>query len=344
MKKALIASTALVLTAGIAAADVTISGYGRTGLLYQEDGIDGEGTNDTIVQSRLRMNVDASTSTDQGIDFGGRIRVQWDQGDAATTLAPGYIYMTTQGFRVEIGNSNTAFDSVGLIYDPEIGVYDRSFGDPRGLFFAYNTDGYPTHTLTAEQEERLRLQDYMGVFASYTMGDLVVRGSVINPDQVNKNSLFEKEIGISADYTWNNIELAAAAVWDGAGIKDNDQFFVGARYNYNDVAHVGLNYNDNGDFSHDVDDGTTVRNLSLNLGDTWTLYGDYTFGLTTINGYVAWNDASDVVLVDGIAENETDTSFGLGANYDLGGARLSGSIQRGYDELYTADLGVRFDF
>ena len=34
MKKALIASTALVLTAGIAAADVTISGYGRTGVIY----------------------------------------------------------------------------------------------------------------------------------------------------------------------------------------------------------------------------------------------------------------------------------------------------------------------
>ena len=74
MKKALIASTALVLTAGIAAADVTISGYGRTGVLYQEDGVrgaidtDGDdiadlGASDAIVQSRLRMNIDATTST-----------------------------------------------------------------------------------------------------------------------------------------------------------------------------------------------------------------------------------------------------------------------------------------
>ena len=119
MKKALIASTALVLTAGIAAADVTISGYGRTGVLYQEDGVrgaidtDGDdiadlGASDAIVQSRLRMNIDATTSTDQGVDFGGRIRIQWDQGDDETTVAPGYVYVTASGLTVEIGNSNTA--------------------------------------------------------------------------------------------------------------------------------------------------------------------------------------------------------------------------------------------
>ena len=71
MKKALIASTALVLTAGVAAADVTISGYGRTGVIYYEDGLlTGLDGNDTQIISRLRMNIDASTSTDQGVDFG----------------------------------------------------------------------------------------------------------------------------------------------------------------------------------------------------------------------------------------------------------------------------------
>ena len=39
MKKALLATTALVLSAGVAAADVTISGYGRTGIIHYEDGL-----------------------------------------------------------------------------------------------------------------------------------------------------------------------------------------------------------------------------------------------------------------------------------------------------------------
>ncbi len=37
MKKLLIATTALVGTAGVVAADVTFSGYGRFGIQYDED-------------------------------------------------------------------------------------------------------------------------------------------------------------------------------------------------------------------------------------------------------------------------------------------------------------------
>src|SRR5690606_37860500 len=86
MKKALIASTALVLTAGVAAADVTISGYGRTGVIYYENNAaqDAAGLNESRVVSRLRMNIDASQSTDAGVDFGARFRLQWDQGEGDT--------------------------------------------------------------------------------------------------------------------------------------------------------------------------------------------------------------------------------------------------------------------
>jgi outer membrane protein OmpU len=349
MKKVLFATTALVLTAGIAAADVTISGYGRTGILYQEDGvrgiadgldgiIDGTEANDVIVQSRLRMNIDASTSTDQGIEFGGRVRLQWDQGDDSTTLSPGYIYMMAEGLRVEFGNSNTAFDTVALMYNSELGVFDRSFGNPRGLFYAFNTDSYPGREISAEGRERLGTNDYMGVFASYTLGDLTMRGSVINPNQVYPSNVLDKEIGISVDYIWNGFELAAAAVQDGHGIEGNDQYFAGVRYGFNDAGHVGLNYNDNGGFdvNVDVDGDGDDENFAADFGTSWTLYGDYTFGLTNIEGYIAHNDADEL--------NETSTAFGIGANYDLGGARLSGSVQRGFNELVTADMGVRFDF
>jgi outer membrane protein OmpU len=334
MKKVLFATTALVMTAGFAAADVTISGYGRTGIEYYENDV--EGINETIVKSRLRMNIDASTSTDQGIDFGGRVRLQWDQGDGDTTLAPGYIYLQSNGLKVEIGNSNTAFDTAGLMYASEIGIYSRSFGNPRGAFFAYNTDGYPGRQFLTQGVED-RLDDYLGIFAQYTVGDFTVRGSVVNPNQVSSNDPLDKEYGISADYTWNGFELSAAAVQNGLGLDGNDQYFAGARYGFNDVGHVGLLYNDNGDFDIDYTDlNGDPANISANLGTSWTLFGDYTFGLTTVNGYVAHNDADDI--------NETNTAYGIGAKYDLGGAFVAGSIQQDFQERMTADMGVQFNF
>ncbi|WP_111559822.1 porin [Paracoccus sediminilitoris] len=337
MKKVLFATTALVLTAGIAAADVTISGYGRTGVLYQEDGVRGDrvdaagnvySASDAIVQSRLRMNIDATTSTDQDVEFGGRIRIQWDQGDQETTVAPGYVYVTSNGLTVEIGNSNTAYDSAALMYNSEIGIYSRSFGNSRGDFFAYNTDGYPSYQNVIDATNQRRA-DYMGVLVKYAIAGVNLRFSQVDPDQVydNLGGDDEKEYSVSADYVWNDmLTLSAAYVKNGAGIDDNDQFFVGGEYAFNDKTDIGMLYFDNGE----------VENDDSELGKTVTLYGSYEVApLTTVSAYVTNNDAED---------NDTDNAYGLGASYDLGGAKLAGSVQRGYNEKVTADMGVQFNF
>lgn len=51
MKKILFASTALVATAGVAAADVSFGGYGRFGVGYVEDRTVG-GTSDTVIDRK----------------------------------------------------------------------------------------------------------------------------------------------------------------------------------------------------------------------------------------------------------------------------------------------------
>ncbi|RMC35594.1 porin [Paracoccus alkanivorans] len=338
MKKALIASTALVLTAGYAAADVTISGYGRTGVIYQES--DDTRTNETQIVSRLRMNIDASTTTDQGVEFGGRIRLQWDQGEEGATESPGLLYVTANGLTVSVGNVGTAYDEAGLIYATELGAFDRSVGgNSLGDFYAFNTDGYDRG-------------DQVGVAIEYAVGDLTARASYIDPDQsgyfeddaddgvINGYSGFEEEFGVSFDYVWNErLELSLAAVQNGAGIEDNDQYFVGARYAINDAARIGLNYIDNGDDRAEFFDPNADGSNDYDLGNTIALYGDYTLadGLTNIEAYIANNDGD-------WASKESDNAFGIGVNYDLGGARLGASIQRDYDEDVTADMGVRFDF
>ena len=342
MKKALIASTALVMTAGFAAADVTISGYGRTGVQYYEDGIITVGGNDTQVISRLRMNIDASTSTDQGVDFGARFRLQWDQGnssrgDDASTNA-GKIFVTASGLTVEVGNVDTALDSTALLYASELGAFDRSTGgNALGAFFAYESSPYSN-------------VNRQGIAATYALGDVTVRASYVDPDQSGRfEDTFggtvpaKEEFSLAAEYVWNDqLELSAGASFNAAGWEDHDVFFVGARYAIQENARIGLNFYDNGDVGSisGVDSSNAdFVNVIDDLGNTVTLYGDYTLadGLTNIEAYVANNDGD-------WTQKETDVSFGIGVNYDLGGARLGASLQRDYQERVSADMGVRFNF
>ncbi|WEJ78348.1 porin [Paracoccus versutus] len=330
MKKALIASTALLLTAGVAAADVTISGYGRTGVIYYENTAaqDAAGVNEARIVSRLRMNIDASTSTDSGVDFGARFRLQWDQGDAGTGSNPGKLWVSAQGFTVEVGNVDTALDSNGLIYATELGSYDRSvgFSSVTGNFFAYSAKSYGT-----DQADRV------GIRALYTLADVELQASYVDPDQSGVNEAnHEEEFSLSADYTWNDrLELSAAAAFNGEGIDGNDIFFLGARYAVMENARIGLNYVNAEDSA--VNAGPV--SATNNYGQTFALYGDYTLvdGRTNIEAYIANNDGD-------WAAKETDNAFGIGVNYDLGGARLGASLQRDYEERVTADMGVRFEF
>jgi len=308
MKNILLATTILASVATVASAEtgVSISGYGRFGLVYDGSADDVVSTNSTTtIHTRLRFNIDATTETDSGVTFGGRIRMQHTSGQAAggAQLNAAMLFATYEGLRVEVGNANTAYDSVALMYNSELGFTDASFGNPQGNFFAYDSAPYGA--------------DRMGVFASYSMGGFTGRISAIDPQQSTSLGA-ETEVSVSFDYTSGPFTVALAAVQDGAGVADNDQYFVGAAYAINDVANVGLNY---------IDEGADVRTI--------TLYGNYTMGATMIEAYIADNDN---------AGNAEDTAFGIGADYDLGGARLSGSIQRGYADETVADLGVRFDF
>lgn len=59
MKKILFASTALVATAGVAAAEITIGGSARFGLAYNE-----AETNETRIEQRMRVNITGIAETD----------------------------------------------------------------------------------------------------------------------------------------------------------------------------------------------------------------------------------------------------------------------------------------
>lgn len=310
MKNILIATTALVATAGVAAADVTLSGAARFGLRY--DNSAAVGIAKTQIETRLRFNIDASKETDSGVTFGGRIRLQHDEntanqfnGNTAAVTNAANVYASYNGLTVTVGNVGGAYDDAALMYNSEIGFIGQSYGDPSGNFYSYATGSYGANR--------------MGINAAYSMGGINMEASYINPDQTLTTlpAGTAAEFALSASYNAGQFTVSGAIAQNGGGVKNNDVAYVGAEYAMNDMANVGLQWFDNGP------------------DRTITLYGNYKMDAITLRGYVANNNS---------VGNATDNAFGIGADYDLGGATLAGGIERGYAKQTRANLGVKFSF
>ena len=81
MKKILLATSILAGTAGLAAAEVSLSGSARMGLIYADDGTDSS----TAFSSRVRIVFTASGETDSGLSFGASMRADQNGGNADGT-------------------------------------------------------------------------------------------------------------------------------------------------------------------------------------------------------------------------------------------------------------------
>ena len=112
MKKVLFASTALVLTAGVAAAEVTISGSANMGLKYN-------GT-DTTVHNEIDFDVKGSGETDGGLTFGASIDLDASSDNSANTVGGGAsdpeVFISYEGLTVTVGDIGEA-QAVGGIAD-----------------------------------------------------------------------------------------------------------------------------------------------------------------------------------------------------------------------------------
>ncbi len=373
MKKVLFASTILASLGSVAHAEngVTIDGYGRFGAVYSE-GRDGSGfidfgtaypngngntetyyqQNSTTFTTRLRINLNAKVETDSGATFGGLLRLQYDDGTSGNLdiqtaassdnnvtgqISPALLYGEYMGFRVEVGNVNTALDSAPLFYDSELGLLDSSFGDSRSSFYAFSSGPYNIGR--------------NGLSAFYSVGGFSGGVSYVDPNQIYSFDGKAQEYSIFAAYNAGAFTVSGAATISGHGIKSNDIYFIGAAYAINDVANVGLNY---------IDEGVAYSD-GPSLGETVVLYGNYTMDAMTFKGYISWNNyggdpnyeyteftvanPTGTTISDPYGDgNQNDYAFGVGMDYDLGGAVLKTGIQYGYDENVYFDAGVKFNF
>ncbi len=133
MKKLLIASTALVASAGFAAADIAISGSANMGVKYNS-----AAANTTTVANDVDVNFTGSGTTDGGLAFGASIGL--DDRTGAGTVDVGNVFVSGAFGKLSIGGDVSEAARVGGIKD--LGYDDVGVDDD-----LENLDNNPAHTV-----------------------------------------------------------------------------------------------------------------------------------------------------------------------------------------------------
>lgn len=312
MKNIILATTALVATAGVAAADVSISGYARFGATYSDN------ADDWNTASRLRLQFDVSTETDGGIVFGARQRFQTEEnlstgGATDPNNSNGArFYMSTNGFTLAMGNILGVIEAAPNLYLP-------TASSGMGL------EGNGFYSLAANTSSN-------GGRYAWTAYDSAGAGAVEGVEVLYSMNGFgahihstEYSYGVGANYTFSGYTVAVAyEEWDAAapgGQVDGDSILFASIGGTIGAFDVALAY--------------ASTEFSGVEADKWSLKGGYDFGTgLTVYGFVA-------------SEDVVDESYGIGASYDLGGGvSLEGGITQTDEALddTIVSLGAFFSF
>lgn len=315
MKKILFASTALVATAGVAAAELTIGGSARFGLAYNE-----AETNETRIEQRMRVNITGIAETDAGVKLEARFRLEANEDDHENSISgrgPGAAGFAVSfgGLRVDVGNVSNVLDSgdqvdyfgygIGFSYFLET---DSNFNGPATGFGAGSADATT-------------------IKARYTVGDF----------------------SASLSYKETRAQAAVAAVAGNAGsaaVAADEEYQLGLGYTLANGMSIGAVYSDTdtaGDYWVIGLNGTAgAIGYTVMVGD-----GDNqqdTSISASMNYEVSSATSIRALVADG-GVTGADTAYGIGFRHGLGGGvTLAGGVGSDSSSNTKADLGVSFSF
>ena len=124
MKKVLFASTALVLTAGVASAEITLSGSANMGIKSNalswnlSTGVYGT-SGETTVHNEIDIDVKGSGETDSGLTFGASVDLDTDSNNSANStnaVKDPEVFIAYNGLKLTVGDVGEA-QAVGGIAD-----------------------------------------------------------------------------------------------------------------------------------------------------------------------------------------------------------------------------------
>ena len=195
MKNVLFATTALIATAGMAAAEITIGGSGRFGLAYDESA-----TDSTRVEQRMRINITGIATTDAGVKFEARFRLESNEaadnsiagrGPGAAGFAVSY-----EGLRVDVGNVSDVIDSGDVVDYYGYGIGLTALVEHNTPFYG---NGLPIGGFSAGGSDRTTIK------ARYTAAGFT--GAVsFSDDRVNNTEEFQ----VGAGYDFNGTAVGVA--------------------------------------------------------------------------------------------------------------------------------------
>ena len=308
MKKILIASTALVLTAGFAAADApTLSGSARMGIVYN-------GT-DAVFTSRVRMVGTAAGTTDGGLSFGASMRFDQVGGNGATTITsagPDNLLGTADDVVTTVGNTGTsngdstvflsgAFGKITM-GDVAGGAADYLVGQVSGVGFTGNGDlneiGFNGGTATAARYE------YSTGPITFALGLGQTTAGNDAMSVATKFAAADDKFTIAVGYS----STTAATQIDAKGTAKLGAATIAVRVASND-------------------NPANANDLAVALSVSGTFAG------VGVTAFASQN-----------RDFQNTDAFGVGASYDLGGgASVAGGVSDDGSNT-TADLGVSFSF
>ncbi|WP_425044395.1 porin [Primorskyibacter sp. S87] len=326
MKKVLFATTALIATASMAAADVRISGYGRFGLDYNSNNstdvndANFNGVSSTNLTSRLRLQFDMSAETDGGVAFDARLRFQSEfrdgsgtsNGGAGTTIGNAARFgVVWEGLRVNVGNIIGAVENTPGLYTT--GISAGTGIDGMGYWSVpikgAGWDAYSSGGAGSAAN---------GVEALYTAGGFVghvswsrVNGVVGGPTTAPTFTNGEERFGLMLTYNFGDMYVGGSyqsssngptlATTGGGTVEANDGLYL-------------LTFG--GDWGQW---GGRIAYAKTEAAKSWTLEGNVDIGAAS--NLMLWvNDASTNSSITAAAQPVTDgTSYGINYQYDLGG-------------------------
>jgi len=314
MKKVLLATTALTMSAGVAYAEVSISGNARMGLQHtgSYDTTVGSVTTTTAatttLEKRMTVTINGSVETTSGLTMGATMNIRANEGGATDSdddttggayLSGARVSLATGGVEVGVGNINGAIEYMPGVYSASAGLTGLGWGGVLANTAETGSWGWDAYSSSGNGAE--------GVEVMYSAGAVSAHLSYSDSD-----------LGSAADRTAAYVSYTMGDWTVAAGTQDStdadeDKTLVTVGGKVGDFG-VGFGWADNG--------GETK--IALN--------GSATMGAVTISAYVADE------------ESATDQPMGLGVAYDLGGAKVVGGVARTAAGVTRADAGVSFSF
>ncbi|MDW4498338.1 porin [Sulfitobacter sp. D35] len=303
MKNLLLATTALVLTAGVAAAEVSFSGYQRFGVKYEEDRLVDTGEVDangdpifteeeTFLDTRFRLNIDVITETDGGVKLEARVRMQADDGDTAG-LNGARFSASAGGLRMDLGNIAGAIDNMPNYYGYEIGLTDF-LGQYNGQDFGF--DGYSS-TGTGQKN---------AVYARYAFGAFAIAGSY------SDDAVDDEEASFHVAYTGANFGVALGYANSEV---DDDLWVLTGNYDFGTFDLVGFYANS------DIDDDSYGLSADIEIGAATSIqlaYGDGDDDSDEAYGIgFKHNLGGGAFLRGGVGQSDDTTIADLGVRFDF---------------------------